>query len=92
LSVVDGGSIGGFGWSGGLGTSWCSDPREGMVGILLTQCAWTSPVAPDVCRDFWTLAYQAAADRLHADRIGMHLAALDIAGHDLVHAVEPPFG
>jgi hypothetical protein len=76
-----------------------------MVGIVLTQCAWTSPVAPDVWRDFWTLAYQAAADRLHANRIGMHLAppadqchdtghlaALDIAGHDLVHAVEAPFG
>jgi CubicO group peptidase (beta-lactamase class C family) len=56
------GSIGGFGWAGGLGTSWCSDPREGMVGILLTQRAWTSPIPPDVCRDFWTLAYQAIDD------------------------------
>jgi CubicO group peptidase (beta-lactamase class C family) len=56
------GSIGGFGWAGGLGTSWCSDPREGMVGVLLTQRAWTSPIPPDVCRDFWTLAYQAIDD------------------------------
>ena len=56
------GSIGTFGWAGGLGTSWCTDPREGIVGILLTQRAWTSPRPPDVCRDFWTLAYQAIDD------------------------------
>ena len=56
------GSIGQFGWSGGLGTSWCTDPQEEMVGVLLTQRAWTSPVPPDVCRDFWTLAYQAIDD------------------------------
>lgn len=56
------GSIGTFGWAGGLGTSWCTDPREGMVGILLTQRAWTSPRPPDVCRDFWTLAYQTIDD------------------------------
>jgi CubicO group peptidase (beta-lactamase class C family) len=57
-----GGSIGRFGWDGGLGTSWYSDPREDMVGILLTQRAWTSPNPPDVCRDFWTLAYRAIDD------------------------------
>lgn len=33
-----------------------------MIGILMTQRAWTSPVAPDICRDFWTLAYQALDD------------------------------
>jgi CubicO group peptidase (beta-lactamase class C family) len=47
-----------FGWDGGLGTSWYSDPGEGMVGILMTQRAWTSPSPPDVCLDFWTSAYQ----------------------------------
>jgi len=56
------GSIGRFGWNGGLGTSWASDPQEELVGILLTQRAWTSPNPPDVCRDFWTLAYQAIDD------------------------------
>jgi hypothetical protein len=30
-----------------------------MVGILMTQRAWTSPNPPDVCLDFWTSAYQA---------------------------------
>lgn len=51
-----------FGWDGGLGTSWNTDPRERMVTIMMTQCAWSSPHPPDVCRDFWTLAYQAIDD------------------------------
>src|SRR5947207_7754151 len=50
------------GWDGGMGTSWYSDPREEMVTILMTQRAWTSPSPPDVCLDFWTLAYQAIDD------------------------------
>jgi CubicO group peptidase (beta-lactamase class C family) len=56
------GPIGKFGWDGGLGTSWYSDPQEDMVTILLTQRAWTSPSPPNVCLDFWTLAYQAIDD------------------------------
>jgi CubicO group peptidase (beta-lactamase class C family) len=56
------GTVGRFGWDGGLGTSWASDPKEDMVGILLTQRGWTSPSPPDVCRDFWTSAYQAIDD------------------------------
>jgi len=51
-----------FGWDGGLGTSWYSDPREEIVGILLTQRVWTSPNPPQVCLDFWTGAYQALDD------------------------------
>jgi CubicO group peptidase (beta-lactamase class C family) len=49
-----------YGWDGGLGTSWYSDPREQMVIILMTQCAWASPSPPNVY--FWTLAYQAIDD------------------------------
>jgi CubicO group peptidase (beta-lactamase class C family) len=56
------GSVGRFGWDGGLGTSWYMDPREDLAGILLTQRAWTSPDAPNVCKDFWTLAYAAIED------------------------------
>jgi len=56
------GSIGKFGWDGGLGTSWYSDPAEDMVTILLTQVAWTSPSAPNVILDFWASAYQAIDD------------------------------
>jgi CubicO group peptidase (beta-lactamase class C family) len=54
--------VGQYGWDGGLGTTWRSDPAEEMVTILMTQRAWTSPNPPDVCRDFWTSAYQAIDD------------------------------
>ena len=56
------GSVGRFGWDGGLGTSYSSDPQEDMVGILMTQAAWTSPSPPGVYLDFWTSAYQAIDD------------------------------
>ena len=49
-----------YGWDGGMGTSWYSDPREQMVIILMTQCAFASPNPANVC--FWTLAYQAIDD------------------------------
>jgi CubicO group peptidase (beta-lactamase class C family) len=51
-----------FGWDGGYGTSWATDPKEGMVGILLTQRLMDSPSAPSVFLDFWTSAYQAIDD------------------------------
>ena len=56
------GSLGKFGWDGGLGTSWYSDPAEEMVTILMTQRVWSSPNPPNVCLDFWTLAYQSIDD------------------------------
>lgn len=55
-------SVGTFGWDGGLGTSAYCDPKEQLIGILLTQRAWTSPSPPDVCLDFWTSTYQAVND------------------------------
>jgi CubicO group peptidase (beta-lactamase class C family) len=51
-----------FGWDGGYGTSWASDPSEDMVAILMTQRLWTSPSPPPVYLDFWTSAYQAIDD------------------------------
>jgi CubicO group peptidase (beta-lactamase class C family) len=51
-----------YGWDGGLGTSWYSDPKEEMLGILLTQKMWSSPSGPEVWSDFWTLAYSSIAD------------------------------
>jgi CubicO group peptidase (beta-lactamase class C family) len=56
------GSIGAYGWDGGLGTTWQIDPREEMITILMTQHAWTSPNPPDVALDFLTSAYQAIDD------------------------------
>jgi CubicO group peptidase (beta-lactamase class C family) len=51
-----------YGWEGGYGTSWYSDPKESLTGILLTQRLMDSPQAPRVMADFWTLAYQAIDD------------------------------
>jgi CubicO group peptidase (beta-lactamase class C family) len=51
-----------FGWEGGYGTSWYSDPKERLTGILLTQRMMESPTAPAVVADFWTSAYQAIDD------------------------------
>ncbi|MDQ3236751.1 MAG: beta-lactamase family protein, partial [Actinomycetota bacterium] len=51
-----------YGWVGGYGTSWYVDPKEGLVGILMTQRVWDSPSAPVVLFDFWTSAYGAIND------------------------------
>jgi CubicO group peptidase (beta-lactamase class C family) len=51
-----------FGWDGGYGTSWYSDPKENLTGILLTQRLMDSPQPPRVMADFWTSAYQAIDD------------------------------
>src|ERR671910_1642434 len=51
-----------YGWDGGYGTSWYVDPKEELVGILLTQRVWDAPGAPVVLLDFWTSAYGAIDD------------------------------
>src|SRR6202035_3653240 len=43
----------GYGWDGGSGTTWRTDPATGLTGILLTQRMMTSPPAPQVHRAFW---------------------------------------
>jgi CubicO group peptidase (beta-lactamase class C family) len=49
----------GFGWNGGMGTAWSSDPVRGLTGILFTQRAMTSPEPPAHFVDFWDAAYGA---------------------------------
>jgi CubicO group peptidase (beta-lactamase class C family) len=48
-----------FGWDGGYGTSWYSDPRLKLTGILLTQRMMDSPQPPAAFTDFWALLNQA---------------------------------
>jgi CubicO group peptidase (beta-lactamase class C family) len=50
-----------FGWDGGLGTSWYSDPKEDMVAILMTQRG-AFPQFSGSYVDFWTSVYQAIDD------------------------------
>lgn len=55
-------SVGTYGWDGGLGTSWANDRAEDLVGVLMTNRAWTSPTPPAIGEDFWALAYAAIDD------------------------------
>ena len=48
---------GSYGWDGGLGTSWWTDPVAGVTAILLTNQMWTSPQPPPVFVDFWSAAF-----------------------------------
>ncbi|MDR0359369.1 MAG: beta-lactamase family protein, partial [bacterium] len=54
-------SPGQFGWDGGYGTSWASDPREDLTAILMTQVQGYPPLSA-VYQDFWTSVYAAIDD------------------------------
>jgi CubicO group peptidase (beta-lactamase class C family) len=54
-------SPGSYGWNGGFGTLWRSDPAEDMVVILMTQVAGTTGI-PRVFFDVLPLAYAAIDD------------------------------
>jgi CubicO group peptidase (beta-lactamase class C family) len=53
---------GGYGWAGGLGTSWGNDPNERLIGVVLTTDAFSSPAPPPTIQDFWTCTYAAVDD------------------------------
>jgi CubicO group peptidase (beta-lactamase class C family) len=55
-------TVGSYGWSGGMGTLWESDPREGLIKILMTQKGWESSTPAGVFVDFSTLASAAIDD------------------------------
>jgi CubicO group peptidase (beta-lactamase class C family) len=67
LGVITGrsdlsGVPGSFGWDGAFGTSWCVDPKEEMVSILMTQRRPDRLGIPALTLDFWTSAYQLIDD------------------------------
>lgn len=58
LAVPAAGAVGplpesGIGWDGGTGTTWRSDMRSGVTGILFSQLATLSPEPTPLMRDFW---------------------------------------
>lgn len=59
-----------FGWDGAFGTSWFVDPKEEMVGILLTQRRPDKLDIPALTLDFWTSAYQLIDDGGYRGRSG----------------------
>jgi CubicO group peptidase (beta-lactamase class C family) len=54
---------GSFGWDGAFGTSWHVDPREELVGVLMTQRRPDALDVPRLTRDFWTTVYQSIDER-----------------------------
>lgn len=53
--------VGAFGWDGGFGTSWFTDPASGLTAILLTQRVFDGPDPPAVHKDFAKAAVSALA-------------------------------
>lgn len=51
-----------FGWDGAFGTSWHVDPKEEMVGVLMTQRRPDRLAVSPLVLDFWTSAYQLIDD------------------------------
>jgi CubicO group peptidase (beta-lactamase class C family) len=51
-----------FGWDGAFGTSWYVDPKEELVGVLMTQRRPDRLALPPLTLDFWTSAYQLIDD------------------------------
>lgn len=54
-------SVGQYGWDGGLGTAWRTDPAEELIAVLMTQRG-IFPLASGLWRDFWTCVYAALDD------------------------------
>jgi CubicO group peptidase (beta-lactamase class C family) len=53
-------TVGTYGWTGGLGSSWANDPNHDVVGIILTTDAFSGAFPmPAVIQDFWTDVYAA---------------------------------
>lgn len=53
--------VGRYGWDGGSGTTWFTDPAEDLTAILFTQRGGFPVVSP-VYRDFWACVYAAIDD------------------------------
>jgi CubicO group peptidase (beta-lactamase class C family) len=46
-----------YGWNGGLGTSWLTDPHSGRSVIVLTQTMFTSPAPPVLHQEIWRAVF-----------------------------------
>jgi CubicO group peptidase (beta-lactamase class C family) len=53
---------GAYGWAGGYGTTWLTDPAEGMVSVVMTQRLMNSPDDMALNETVQTLSYQAIDD------------------------------
>ncbi|WP_168800409.1 serine hydrolase domain-containing protein [Cellulomonas telluris] len=60
LDMPDGRRAGTYGWDGGLGSTWWTDPVQDVVAVLLTTDAWTSPEPSPLFQAFWSAAFGGA--------------------------------
>ena len=51
--TADGVPAGAYGWSGGFGTSWMTDPESDRTAIIMTQTMYGSPEPPTLHQDVW---------------------------------------
>ncbi|RHA40743.1 serine hydrolase domain-containing protein [Cellulomonas rhizosphaerae] len=55
--LPDGRHAGTYGWDGGMGSTWWTDPVTDTIAILLTTDAWSSPQPTPIFTDFWRAAF-----------------------------------
>jgi CubicO group peptidase (beta-lactamase class C family) len=58
-------NLGSYGWDGGIELTWFNDPKEELIGILMTQCtsfADLSASGPGIRRDFRAATLAALVD------------------------------
>ena len=61
VEAGDGLPAGAYGWDGGLGSVWRTDPATDVTVVLLTNRSWLSPEPPPV-RDVVIGAFDAVAE------------------------------
>lgn len=56
--LPDGRHAGTYGWDGGMGSTWWTDPVTDTIAVLLTTDAWSSPQPTPIFTDFWRAAFR----------------------------------
>jgi CubicO group peptidase (beta-lactamase class C family) len=58
--TAEGEPAGSFGWGGGFGTSWLTDPGSDRTAIVMTQTMYGSPEPPTLHQDIWRGVFRRA--------------------------------
>jgi CubicO group peptidase (beta-lactamase class C family) len=57
----DGRHAGSYGWDGGMGSTWWTDPVTGTIATLLTTDSWAAAQPTPIFTDFWRAAFGGSA-------------------------------
>jgi CubicO group peptidase (beta-lactamase class C family) len=58
--TAEGKPAGAYGWSGGFGTSWVTDPGSDRTAIVMTQTMYGSPEPPTLHQNVWCKVFRRA--------------------------------